>query len=644
MIESLKEQFAKLTEQSFEGVPWQETIQQCQPKLCTTYQDAFRDKAKEFDEAGKPEAGAAARALQVVSLLHIRLDSPRQPFKDPELATGFYLPDVDDLGEPVLEVFARLAEEASDPEFKARLADVCWSTQTKRPFALVAPAIESYIASAENLTKPVSGEKDIDRLKRWEASALRLRRALQLAKMTKHQLLGEVRCAFDRALAQHISHMPLLELGSLLAGYQNDLDGDTTTLIKMASDCASRAEKESQWNHLRHFLRLKANWQKKAKLGKSALKTEERRAETYLKDGAANPTFRGKAHFAAKALTAYKQVSPKSPRIAAIKRLMDKHQRAGMSEMETVSYPVGLGIDPHVVVKHIANQPFPEALSRLAKIAPQMDETLIRKSLMERFKDPFAALASQDLIDWDGRVIAKRGSLISDDPKAVEEAIRAEMFRRAVEAQKAIVASLIEPARLQLISQHNPTQSDLYRMLVDSPFIPPGREYFFVRGLHEGLNGDFLVAAHLLVPQFEHTLRFHLENRGVDVTSFDQGIQEVLDLNKLFGFRRQNLVELFGTNQVFELEGLLVRRYGSNLRNSSAHGLFWPDQFFDTSVIYLWWVTLRLSLMHILQEPRLANPKPSARPLSRRSMKVGHGTHQVHSARSKPPKSKRSKR
>jgi hypothetical protein len=609
MSDTLKETFSKLRKESFDQLPWREIITASTIKLCHAYRDAFRDKADELEEASQPETASAARALQVVSLLHIRLDHPRQPFKEIKSQSGVRFPDSDDLGEPLLAILAALVHEAIDPEFKARLADVCWSTQEKRHFPLVAIAIASYIASAGHLSQPLPDEKDIDRLIRWDAAALRLRRALQLAKMTKHRLLDTVKATFDNALAKYIEEIPLLEIGSLLSAYQSELDGDTASLIQIAGHCATRAENEKQWNHLRHLLRLKANWQRKAGLTEDAVKTEEHRAETYLSDGEANPTFRGKAHFAGRALTAYRQVSPKSPRAPVIKRLMDEYQRRGMDEMETISYPVGLGVDPHLVAQHVANKSFAEALMALAKVAPAMNEALIRKTVVERCKNPFLALASQDLIDWDGRVIAKRGSLLSDDPKAAEEAIRAEMFRKAVDTQKAIVAGLIEPARLQLLSEHNPKQSDLYRLLVDSPFIPPGREYFFVRGLNEGLNGDFLVAAHLLIPQFEHGLRFHLEHRGVDITTFDQGIQEVLDLNKLFGFRRANLLELLGPDQVFELEGLLVRRYGSNLRNSFAHALFWPDQFFDTSVIYLWWVTLRLCLIHVLQEPNAAAAK-----------------------------------
>jgi hypothetical protein len=605
--------FDGLVKATFDTLDWPSLIAGCVRKDCGSFQDKFRDRAKELESAGQTEPARAARALQWMAALQMRLDQLRQPFYGLRPMSNLQLPGPDDFGEPLLAVFAEMARGTGDPEFIARLADVCWSTQKKRDFTLVAIAIEAYLASGDSLRRTVAGEKEMERWLRWDMATARLKRALQLAAMTQHALLDRVKAAFDDVFKHHLADAPLRELGLLLATYQNELEGDPALLIQIASQCASRAEEEKQWSHLRHFLRLRANWQRKAGQSAPAVATEEQRAETYLCNADENPTYHGKAHWVAKAIKAYRENSPKSSRLDDLKRLMDDYQRQGMTEMETITYPLGPAIDPQVAAKQVAGQPFDEALKQLASIAPPLPESGIREAVLQRSSDPFYALVGQDLIDWDGRVIAKRGSVVSEDPDIREHAIRAEMFRSALDVQKAVVGGFIQPARLQLLSEHNATFQDFYRVLVDSPFIPPGREYFFVRGLSEGLNGDFLIAAHLLIPQLEHALRFHLEQRGVDVTTLKDGVQEPMDLNKLFGLRREKLVEIFGADQVFELEGLLIRRHGANLRNSSAHGLFWPDQFYDGSVIYLWWVTLRLCLLHLLPAAP-SNPDAPAAP------------------------------
>lgn len=603
--------FEGLTKSAFDALAWPSLIAKCPKKDCSAYQDRFRDMAKELEDGGQADLARAARALQSVAFLVMRLDSPRQPFHSLRPMPGFQFPGPDDFGEPLLAIFADLARAACDPEWKARLADLCWSAQKKRDFSLVAIAIEAYLASAGHLSVPVAGETNIDLCRRWDTATVRLKRALQLAAMTRHALLDKVKLSFEGVFKTSLGEAPLLELGFLLTSYRNEFEEDSTWLIQITSQCATRAETEKRWPALRHFLRLRANWQKKARLNEQAVKTEEQRAESYLRDADENPTSHGKAHWVSKAIKAYRDVSPKSPRIDALKKLMDDYQRQGMAEMQTITYALGNGIDPLVAAKHVTGQPFAEALQRLATIHPPLKEELIRQTVLKRCENPWLALAGQDLIDWDGRIIAKRGSVMSDDPEVREHAIRAEMFRTALDFQKAVVGGFMEPARLQLLSEHNATFHDFYHVLVDSPFIPAGRELFFVRGLYEGLNGDFLVAAHLLIPQLEHTLRHHLGQRGVDVTTLSDGVQELMDINKLFGWRRDKLLEMLGADQVFELEGLLVRRYGANLRNSFAHGLFWPDQFYDASVLYLWWVTLRLCLLHTLTE---SNAKPAPGP------------------------------
>jgi hypothetical protein len=602
MTTSQSNPFDGLHDPAFQAVEWQTLILKCPTKECSAYQESFRDRARELDLAGKVEPARAARVLQWVSALQIRTDQPRQAFRGLRLMPNLQLPDPEDFGEPILAILANMAREASDSEFKARLADVCWCTQIKRHFPLVEIAIRGYLDSSKRLRSPVVGEDSVDALRRWEHATIRLKRALQLAKTLRHTLLPNVQLELQSVFRDSLEVIPLLELGQLLTEYQNHLENDIEWLITVSGEAANRARTEGQWSHLRHLLRLKANWQNKANRLAEAIATEEERAEVYVPEAESNQTLHGRARLIAKAIVTLRKVSPGSSRIEALKKLMEDSQRRGMGEMHSRSFQVTLGSNHLAAAKHVAGQPLSIALQRLVTLHPPIVEGEVREAVTKRCDNPWYAITGQDLIDWEGRVIARRGSMLSEDSEVREHAIRAEMFRTALDQQKVVVAGLVEPARLQILSEQNPGFHDFYDLLVDSPFIPPGRESLFVRGLYEGLNGDFTLAAHLLIPQLEHALRFHIEQLGVDVTTLNKdGIQELMDLNKMFCLRQEPLRSVFGDDQVFELEGLLVRRYGSNLRNSFAHGLIWPDQFFDSSVIYLWWVTFRLSIMHTLR-------------------------------------------
>ncbi len=92
------------------------------------------------------------------------------------------------------------------------------------------------------------------------------------------------------------------------------------------------------------------------------------------------------------------------------------------------------------------------------------------------------------------------------------------------------------------------------------------REERFARGLAAGFHGEFMVAAALLVPQIESPLRFVVErNGGRGYGRDDEGLQDAHLLDRLLALDIVN--GIFGEDIVFDLRGLLVERFGANLRN-----------------------------------------------------------------------------
>jgi hypothetical protein len=147
--------FDGLRKEFFDEIPWNSLVNAHPRKQCSSYQDIFRDIAKELEAKGQLNSARAARALQALMALQFNPDDSRQPFHGWELMTGFSLPGPQDFGDELLALFSSLIPNATDPEFRARLTDVCWSTPKKRDFKLVAIAIESYLAAAQNLFTPV---------------------------------------------------------------------------------------------------------------------------------------------------------------------------------------------------------------------------------------------------------------------------------------------------------------------------------------------------------------------------------------------------------------------------------------------------------------------------------------------------------
>jgi len=156
-----------------------------------------------------------------------------------------------------------------------------------------------------------------------------------------------------------------------------------------------------------------------------------------------------------------------------------------------------------------------------------------------------------------------------------------------------VVTWIIEPARVAIVDEHGIRISDLGFLVVDNPFVPPGREGIYLRGIQEGFFGDWLVAVHLLVPQIEASLRHVLQQHGVVTSTLEEdGTQKERDLNQLLWMKE--LEQIFGADTLFDLRGILIERFGHNIRNKSAHGLMSEGAFYQPAAIYLWWLVLRL--------------------------------------------------
>lgn len=90
-----------------------------------------------------------------------------------------------------------------------------------------------------------------------------------------------------------------------------------------------------------------------------------------------------------------------------------------------------------------------------------------------------------------------------------------------------------------------------------------------------------------------------LIERGI-ITSHinDNGIENEYALTKTLYM--PEVQEIFGDNITFDLQGLLVDKFGSNLRNLECHGLIDYQSFFSPHHVYLWWLTLRLCCIPLI--------------------------------------------
>jgi hypothetical protein len=194
----------------------------------------------------------------------------------------------------------------------------------------------------------------------------------------------------------------------------------------------------------------------------------------------------------------------------------------------------------------------------------------------------------------DGRVIAKQPAAgFENAPTSDDPALWAQMVHDYQILINIVVHGGIWPALEVLLQEHRLREEDFIALASQSPIVPPGRERLFGKALYAGFDRDFTVSMHLLAPQIEHMVRFHLKNAGVKTTNLDiDGIENENGLSTLMGLPEAEKV--FGKDLSFEIKAMFCDALGPNLRNEVAHGLLDDDSFQSIHSIYAWWMGLRL--------------------------------------------------
>jgi len=225
-----------------------------------------------------------------------------------------------------------------------------------------------------------------------------------------------------------------------------------------------------------------------------------------------------------------------------------------------------------------------ECLTILALKFPQQNESVFRSMQDNRQESNIHSLfASKSVVDDRGRTVAN----LSNEHKEYSHNLNTDL-----NILWSIKARLIEFGRNWISSEYPFIKSDWNNLLGDCSTIRPGHEQIVIEGLHFGLNGNYLVSSHLLIPQIEDSFRYLLENNEILCSKIAKSLNqkdEILDDL----VKHTKLNELLGEEFVFEASRLLIEP-GLNFRNDESHGKLPYAAFWSHTSVYLWYLALRL--------------------------------------------------
>jgi hypothetical protein len=167
------------------------------------------------------------------------------------------------------------------------------------------------------------------------------------------------------------------------------------------------------------------------------------------------------------------------------------------------------------------------ALGALGMLSPLASYEAVMSQAKAGIQDfPLANLFGSEIYSSSGQKVSSRpGADLAPSPTPDAEPDK--ILWSAIIRDHGILTSLVVQGRilpaLELIRlQHQYSAALLFDLCRHSPFIPSGHEWTWSRGLLHGLDGDFVSAICVLVPQIEHAVRVQLKQAGAHTLVTDE--------------------------------------------------------------------------------------------------------------------------
>ena len=589
-----------ITAQDFTDCGWREVLSSTERDRLSMW-EAFHAAAEQATEDGRQSHAKVLWLLGDACSMMLSPKSINEPFK-PDFVTRRKRSTIpDDLSDTDITFLSEIIDSIDDPWLKARLADLVWLRKRPRDVRFALTAIDSYRSTPIDCKTWASGGRGC-----WE-------RAISLARMLNagsgdhlKEIEEAVIKAFDSATRQ--DGLFTLRLADLL--FDTGLGRDKQSIIAQKLESLAREfDNESDLPSAREFFTASAKWFKAAGDNAKFAEMTVAVAESFVKEAGARiasdkPSHMVAAGFYEDAIQTYRTI-PRSERpihrvderLKELQLRLNESGTRALGEMGVISTP-GIDLSPCIedARSSVRGKSAMEALEAFVNIHPYPKVKELRQQVIENLqKYPLQAIISGIVMGRDGRVVAKRpGMSLSDTPSEDDEiGIRAEMVHDHGIMVGMVVQGRILPALEVLQLEHRLRESDFIYLASRSPIVPIGRERLFGMALFAGYDHDFVTALHLLVPQIEHMVRFHLKSAGVKTTTLDsKGIETENGLSTLMDL--PECEKIFGKDLTFEIKTLFCDAFGPNLRNELAHGLLDDKSCQTAYAVYAWWLGLKL--------------------------------------------------
>lgn len=595
--------------EDFQRCGWKDIINDAKDHRHLTLWTMLSDAARKSMEDDKIVEGKVLWLLAEVCSMALKPASLNLPFEPSIALISGRSTALEDFAEEDIAFFSSIVEEIDDPWLQARVADVVWLLHRPRNPKHALMAIDAYRAIPLSFETFLSGsvtcwDRAVCLTKMLRAGAGdRLKEiADELCSLVKSAVIKEgVFClkVLDVIERHHLGNDHKQEIAPKMETMAREADADKEHyLARQYFDAASR------W-----FLSAKDK-EKAAELVVCSAETFVQEAKARLSSGSSgSPSYMVAASFFEDAILklrhvprAQRQALQVDERIAKIHAEMTEIGEKAIEEMRLIATPpIDISDITSASMSAVRGKEVIEAFTTFVNFYPGIAKKKVQEAAEEMLKESIVqSLFAGTQMSRDGRVIGKTPA---SSGSTSGEALWAEMVRQHGRELRFLVHGCIWPALEILRLEHRVTEEAFVTLAANSPIVPPGRVDLFGKALFAGFNNDFVTALHVLVPQIENLVRWHLKSRGIKTTNLDtNGIENENGLSTLAEL--PEMEQVFGEDFTFEVRALFCDPFGPNLRNEVAHGLLTSDSSQSEYSIYAWWFALRIIFRSLLYAKR----------------------------------------
>jgi hypothetical protein len=586
-----------IRKEDIDRTAWQQVLAEADQKLCAVYSRLFYQRAQEEGKAHDGKTEAVYTFLGAITSPELKLETPtRDPFVAAANLKYSRTPLPEDFSPEELRLIKLLIESVQDAELRARLADILWVRQGDPSVAGL--AVDSYLSSALRLKDVVEWADGYDRLKRSFDIAVFIGKDTKSYRKTIDYL--------QKQLSEFDAEEPTPWWAKLINMLLDAGEGNASRFAALCGSSAQRCETAGRWETARLYWQVKARCETVAGQERNREVALKRAADTYIRQADvvqadAQPITDHALELLRSAMESLSKVPGNEQAVVELKKQVDSleaKRNEGPIKKPARMDPAGITQWARAQVR---GKDLRTALVALANLAETPKPVELEEQVDNKTRHlPFQYLISTVGMDQEGKAASHAPAAFTGDPREVRTAKDAELYQEAAQNRQIAVLALIDPARRQILSDHVVRLDDWRAFTTDNPFVPVGREEIFARGMDAGMNGDFLVATSLLTPQIENAVRFVLKKGGVVTSKVDiRNVEQERVLGALLDMDEAE--RIFGRDLMFDFRGLLVEKFGSNMRNELAHGLLDTEDFKGPDAEYLWWCALRLVFLPSLQ-------------------------------------------